>query len=83
MPKGKIVSVHMPLIIMAQSYGAGTLQTEGTRIKVALRKEYENMTNEQLVKAIENSYGAPVDVIIEERLQGYLEAVVTWKEKTD
>ena len=73
----------MPLIIMAQSYGAGTLQTEGTRIKVALRKEYENMTNEQLVKAIENSYGAPVDVIIEERLQGYLEAVVTWKEKTD
>ena len=83
MPKGKIVSVHMPLIIMVQSYGAGTLQTEGTRIKVALRKEYENMTNEQLVKAIENSYGAPVDVIIEERLQGYLEAVVTWKEKTD
>ena len=73
----------MPLILMAQSYGAGTLQTEGTRIKVALRKEYENMTNEQLVKAIENSYGAPVDVIIEERLQGYLEAVVTWKEKTD
>ena len=73
----------MPLIIMAQSYGAGTLQTEGTRIKVALRKEYENMTNEQLVKAIENSYEAPVDVILEERNLGYLEAVVTWKEKTD
>lgn len=68
---------------MAESYGAGILQTEGTRIKVTLRKEYAGMTDEQLIKAIENSYEAPVDVTLEERNQGYLEAVITWREKID